>query len=140
MCYLGMRHRHGEAVPEKISYSGGFGLLEIERDRFQGLDTEEGFEFSLQGFDYMGGNMDIEVNADIRSGGYIKGGLVKEGTLEYVKGFGLEDCIPLTGNGTQLKFQWGGKSKPCYEETRQRVEIRLQLKRCTLFSVSSDCR
>lgn len=138
MCYIGVSHRHGEAVPEKISYSGGFGMLEIDKDRFQGLDTDDSFEFSLKGFDYTGGNLNIEINAIIRSGGYIKGGLVKEGTVEYLEGFSPEDCIPLTEDGMQMKLSWKNGAEPC-KGISGRLELRLHLEKCILFSVSVEC-
>ena len=135
MVYLGVKHKHGEAKPDRIAYDGGFGFLQFPRDRFQGLSTDGVFEFNLAAFENQGQDFKITLNADAGSRGGIRAGLMPaKGAMKYLKGFSPEDCRPVNGDGAELPLNWKGglRSK---QELGEKVELRLFLKKSVLYSV-----
>ena len=70
--------------------------------------------------------------------------MLNEAGCGYLTGFSPEDCIPATGDGTDLKLRWKGGERigehPKIKRTSQffdhvRVDLRLVMRNSTLYSV-----
>ena len=135
MMYHATPYRHGEATPDQIRYAGSYVLLRLPRDRFQGLHAEQ-FEGNVGVERGEDGTVRASVNATIAPGGEIRAGLLRAAdTLEFLPGFGPEDCTPVSGDGVDLPFTWRGGSTPPLP-VGEPLELRLYLRQATVYSVS----
>jgi len=141
MNYTGYACKH-DVLAADLSYTGCFNTVHFKKDRFQGLNTDTSFEFNLKGFIYEGEGLEISLNALIRTNGCIRAGLLRYcGTsfevstdMEYIKGFSLNECIPVTGDDTNLMLYW---EKGNVDDLRkgEKIGIRIFMDNCILYSV-----
>lgn len=131
--YLGTEYKHGEGYPDRISYKGNYRMMYFDQDRFQGLHTDDIFEFNISGIDFKGGLVDILLNAAVKDNGEIRGGLMRLDDYSYIEGFSPEECIPVIGDGVDLKLQW--KSGYINTNIDAKIELRLFMKNSTIYSI-----
>ncbi len=75
----------------------------------------------------------LRVNLDAGASGFMRVGLLDEGGNE-LRGWGIKDCNPVYGNGTELLVGWRGNRSisPCKGRP---VRLRFELTNCSLYSV-----
>ncbi|MHB9130211.1 MAG: hypothetical protein ACYDBB_03855 [Armatimonadota bacterium] len=136
MAFHGVNFKHGEAAPANIRDAGSYALLRFPRDRFQGLQTGNRFEFNTPAFRNTGAPVEITLNATVQAGGSIRAGLMPPGeSLMYLEGFAPEDCTPVDGDGTALALRWRGDNRiPIH--LGEQLELRLIMEKSTLYSVT----
>lgn len=105
IAYNGVHRNHGNPLAH-AGCDGGLVLAAFTKDRLQGMHVAKHYEFPVCG------RVDpscpeVTLNADIR--GQIRGELIDE-NWKVIEGFGPEDCVPVRGNGTDLKLTWRGRS------------------------------
>ena len=92
--YMGGNGQHTNF--RETSFARGF----IEKDKFAYYSSKRNEDKSVivtLGFSFYGNQ--LSMLADIEDGGYIQYEIVDQRTLEAVKGFGINDCMPITTSG-----------------------------------------
>jgi hypothetical protein len=143
--YHGASFKHSDALPDRIAYQGMVGMVTTPRDRFQGVHTDDTFEFSLATFTLESPDLRIGVNAEIR--GEIRMALTYYNTPypeyygfqpEYVPGVEVSECVPLTGDVLDGQIRW--QNPPDLKSLiGRRVELRVLMKQATLYCVRISC-
>lgn len=145
LLYHGASFKHSDALPDRIEYQGAVGMVTTPVDRFQGLHTDDTFEFSLGTFTLESPNLSIKVNADIK--GEIRMALTYYNTNlpeyygfkpEPVAGMGMAECVPLTGDVVAGEIQWRG-TPDLKNIIGKRVELRIAMRQVTLYCVEVSC-
>lgn len=134
LTYHASSYRHGEAVPSKVRYGAGVGVVEYPMDRFQGLRSED-FEATLASFPLTRKSPRVTINATVGSGGEIRGALMKGGIV--LPGCGFDDCTPVTGDTLAGELSWSGAGKLHWLDG-PKVELRLLLKKAVLFAIGAS--
>lgn len=136
MLYHAVPYKHGEATPDKIRYSGSYGVLRFPRDRIQGMHADTAFEFSVPVERTADGRLAATLNASVAPGGRILAGIMPAAReRNYLPDFGLTECTPVTGDGIRLPLAWKGGDVPPHP-MGQPLELRLRLENATLYSYS----
>lgn len=83
---------------------------------------------------FFAGN-DLTVNYKVKEGGMIRVELIDVENGKAVKGFGLEDCEPMTGDSVNAVVRWKGNPVLKDAVTQKAVRIRFALKKADLYSI-----
>ncbi|NLG49178.1 MAG: hypothetical protein GX552_03580 [Chloroflexi bacterium] len=131
--YMGttMRHqRHWELEPQRA----GLGLATIKPDRFVGLHAGEA-PASLLTTSALLPSADIRVNAATTPGGWVRVELL-DIDAQPIPGYTLDDCAPITGDGTALPVRWRGAGQVT-PPIGQPLRLRVQAQRARLYALTA---
>ena len=134
MAYSAREYCHEDGIPGRTRYGGSYNMLRFVKDRLMGLYSDQENEFTLKGFDYAGGALTVTINAAVNAGGVIKAGILAGYSMnEYIEGFTMDDCAPVTGDSAALHINWKGGKLSDMEGSQLR--IRFYMKNSVIYSI-----
>ncbi|HOJ11921.1 MAG TPA: hypothetical protein PK733_15205 [Clostridiales bacterium] len=135
VAYHGVDYKHEEALPNLISYAGNFNFLTYEKDRLRYMNIKDYFEFNLDDFICERQKIDILINADTGTDGSIYAAIYNINPTEVIEGFSLEDCIPVVGNGLNMKLDFKNGNIINNKYLGKKIGIRFYAKKCKIYSI-----
>jgi hypothetical protein len=122
--YHGARALHNQVMPNWYSKGGTYTRVTLPLDRYVALDASVApATFTTEPLTFEGDR--LEINADVRGGGYVKLELQDEAG-QPLPGFALAQCTPLAGDSLRhvVKWEGGGLKTLAGKPLRLRCEAR----------------
>jgi len=106
--YTCLRHKHGEAYPNIMSYAGQLRIAKVRRDGFVSADAGyRGGYILTPPLKFCGSR--LELNYDAGAGGFVSVEILDNNGWP-VKGLAKDDCDLLRGSSTAKAVTWKGES------------------------------
>jgi hypothetical protein len=134
--YSGSPLKHQEAELENLvacKQPRAYSRVTLKRDRFASASAGSGGG-RLETQTLTAGGGALTLNAAIRPGGSVRVALLGADGKP-LKGRGLADCVPLTGDGLRLPVRWRGKAGPA-APAGAAVRLNMELRDADLFALT----
>jgi hypothetical protein len=121
---------------EDIPQAAGLGMATLRPDGFVPLTAGDS-PADLLTAAFKLPHTRVVINAAVQPGGWVRAGLITMEDGQPVPGYGLEDCLPLTGDSTAHEVHWrpqeaGQPSDP----TDQWVLLQLRAQNASVYSIA----